>query len=103
MRPASFLAAASAALCLLAAPLQAQDYAAQLKEGDVALRDFRFASGERIESLRIHYATLGTPRRDARGEIANAVMVLHGTGALGASSSRPSSQTNCSAPASRSI
>ncbi|HEY7811248.1 MAG TPA: alpha/beta fold hydrolase [Allosphingosinicella sp.] len=83
MRPASFAAAAAAFLCLLAAPLQAQDYAAQLKEGDVALRDFRFASGERMKSLRIHYATLGTPRRDARGEINNAVMVLHGTGGTG--------------------
>ncbi|HEU0099287.1 MAG TPA: alpha/beta fold hydrolase [Allosphingosinicella sp.] len=59
------------------------DYAAQLKEGDAVLRDFRFASGERMGQLRIHYATLGTPRRDSRGAIVNAVMVLHGTGGSG--------------------
>jgi homoserine O-acetyltransferase len=67
-----------------AAPAAAQtDYAARLKEGEVVLRDFRFASGETLPELRIHYATLGTPRRDASGRIANAVMVLHGTGGSG--------------------
>lgn len=59
------------------------DYSTQLKEGDVALRDFRFASGERLPELRIHYATLGTPHRDSKGRVANAVMVLHGTGGSG--------------------
>ena len=59
------------------------DYAAQLREGDAVLRDFRFGSGEHMAELRIHYATLGTPRRDAAGAIANAVMVLHGTGGSG--------------------
>jgi homoserine O-acetyltransferase len=67
-----------------AQPLSVQpDYAAQLKEGDITLREFRFASGERLPELRIHYATLGTPRRDSKGRIANAVMVLHGTGGSG--------------------
>ena len=59
------------------------DYSAQLREGDAVLRDFRFGSGERMAELRIHYATLGTPRRDARGAVTNAVMVLHGTGGSG--------------------
>ena len=74
-----------AVLALLgAAPAAAQtDYAAQLAEGDVVLRDFRFRSGETLPELRIHYATLGTPRRDAQGRIDNAVMVLHGTGGSG--------------------
>jgi homoserine O-acetyltransferase len=67
-----------------ALPALAQtDYASQLTEGDVVLRDFRFASGETLPELRIHYATLGTPRRDAEGRIVNAVMVLHGTGGSG--------------------
>jgi homoserine O-acetyltransferase len=61
----------------------ATDYASQLTEGDVTLRDFRFASGEALPELRIHYATLGTPRRDAAGRIVNAVMALHGTGGSG--------------------
>ena len=59
------------------------DYAAQLKEGDTVLRDFRFASGERRAQLKIHYATLGTPRRDSKGAVTNAVVVLHGTGGSG--------------------
>lgn len=59
------------------------DYAAQLKEGDALLRDFRFRSGERMAELRIHYATLGTPRLDSKGAVTNAVMVLHGTGGSG--------------------
>ena len=59
------------------------DYSARLKEGDAVLDDFRFASGERMARLRIHYATLGTPRRDSKGAVVNAVMVLHGTGGSG--------------------
>jgi homoserine O-acetyltransferase len=74
-----------AGLLLGAAPASAQapDYAARLKEGDAVLRNFRFRSGERLEALRIHYATLGTARRDSAGRIANAVMILHGTGGSG--------------------
>jgi homoserine O-acetyltransferase/O-succinyltransferase len=69
---------------LFASPVLAQaDWAARLTEGDVTLRDFRFGSGERLPELRLHYATLGSPRRDADGRIANAVMVLHGTGGSG--------------------
>jgi homoserine O-acetyltransferase len=71
-------------LLLCASPALAQtDYAARLTEGDVSLRDFRFRSGETLAELRIHYATLGTPHRDARGNIDNAVIVLHGTGGSG--------------------
>ncbi|HEY1606605.1 MAG TPA: alpha/beta fold hydrolase [Allosphingosinicella sp.] len=75
------------AAALLAAPAAAQaphsSYADRLKEGDAVLRDFHFVDGERLPELRIHYATLGMPRRDAKGEIVNAVMVLHGTGGSG--------------------
>jgi len=78
------LAAAAAALAPAApAAAQAPDYAAQLRDADVVLKDFRFADGERLAELRIHYATLGTPHRGADGEIDNAVMVLHGTGGTG--------------------
>jgi homoserine O-acetyltransferase len=71
----------------VAAPVPGQratsDYASQLKEGDARLRDFAFASGERLPELRMHYATLGTPHRDRSGAIDNAVMILHGTGGTG--------------------
>ena len=46
---------------------------------DAVLRDFRFASGETLPELRVHYVALGTPRRDAAGVVRNAVLVLHGT------------------------
>ena len=53
-------------------------------EGDYVIRDFAFDSGERMAELRIHYRTLGTPVRDARGVVRNAVLVLHGTTGSGA-------------------
>ena len=78
------LAFAVLAALAFATPAAAQtDYAGRLKEGDVTLRDFRFRSGEHLPALRMHYATLGQPRRDRQGRIVNAVMVLHGTGGWG--------------------
>jgi len=52
-------------------------------EQNVTLRDFRFHDGEVLPSVRMHVTTLGTPHRNAAGEIDNAVMVLHGTGGSG--------------------
>lgn len=73
-----------ALFALAATPARAQvDYAAQLMQGDARLRNFRFASGETLDEMRIHYATLGTPRCDSGGQIANAVLLLHGTGGTG--------------------
>src|SRR5215470_4649877 len=47
--------------------------------GDFVLRNFRFATGEALPELRIHYRTVGSPRRDAKGVVRNAVLILHGT------------------------
>ncbi|MFZ5669923.1 MAG: alpha/beta fold hydrolase [Pseudomonadota bacterium] len=58
-------------------------------EGDFVVRDFRFRTGETLPELRLHYRTLGQPRRDAKGRVVNAVMVLHGTGGSGAQFLRP--------------
>ena len=58
-------------------------------EGNFSLRDFRFASGEVLPELRIHYRTLGTPRRDGQGVVRNAVLILHGTTGSGANFLRP--------------
>ena len=52
-------------------------------EGDFVIRDFRFASGETLPELRLHYTTLGSPARDAAGVVRNAVLILHGTGGSG--------------------
>lgn len=77
---------AIAATLLLAGPAFAAPEAA---EGDFVVRDFRFRSGESLPELKLHYRTLGTPRRDASGKIVNAVMILHGTGGTGAQFLRP--------------
>jgi homoserine O-acetyltransferase/O-succinyltransferase len=53
------------------------------REGDVVLKDFRFDSGETLGELKLHYTTLGTPRRDASGDVTNAVLLLHGTNGTG--------------------
>lgn len=52
-------------------------------EGDAILRDFAFATGEKLPELKLHYTTLGTPQRDKKGNVTNAVMILHGTGGTG--------------------
>ena len=49
------------------------------QEGDYAIDGFRFASGETLARLNLHYITLGTPQRDAGGAIVNAVLLLHNT------------------------
>src|SRR5271155_5610202 len=48
-------------------------------DGFVELHDFVFGDGQNLASLKLHYLTLGTPRRDASGAIANGVLLLHGT------------------------
>jgi homoserine O-acetyltransferase len=58
-------------------------------EQDVILKDFRFGDGERLPEVRMHVTTLGSPHRNAAGEIDNAVMVLHGTGGDGKQFLRP--------------
>jgi homoserine O-acetyltransferase/O-succinyltransferase len=61
-----------------------------LREGDVVLKDFAFASGEILPELKLHYRTLGTEKRNAAGEIINGVVLLHGTSGSGDDWLRPS-------------
>jgi homoserine O-acetyltransferase/O-succinyltransferase len=53
------------------------------QERNFTVRDFRFQSGESMPEVRIHYATLGKPVKDAAGRTSNAVLILHGTGGSG--------------------
>ena len=55
-----------------------------MHEGDFVMRDFHFSDGSTLPELRIHHRTLGQPRRDARGHVRNAVLILHGTTGSGA-------------------
>lgn len=55
-------------------------------QGDTAtftIANFHFADGESLAVLKLHYLTLGHARRDAKGHVSNAVLVLHGTGGSG--------------------
>jgi homoserine O-acetyltransferase len=58
-------------------------------EGEYVVKDFRFQDGESMAELRLHYATLGAPRRDSAGRVTNAVLLLHGTGGSGAQFLQP--------------
>jgi homoserine O-acetyltransferase len=52
-------------------------------EADFVARDVRFASGDVAPEIRLHYRTIGRPRRDASGAVTNGVLILHGTGGSG--------------------
>ena len=58
-------------------------------EGDFTIRDFKFASGEILPELRVHYRTLGKPEKDSQGKTTNAVLIMHGTTGSGAQFIRP--------------
>jgi len=79
----------SAAL-LCAGGLQAQAPALlQVTESDATLADFHFRDGESLPEVHLHYRTLGTPLRNAEGQVTNAVLLLHGTGGSGAQFLKP--------------
>ena len=73
---------------LAASFLVAADYPAPT-ESDFTIRDFKFASGETLPELRLHYRTLGKPEKDAQGKTTNAVLIMHGTTGSGAQFIRP--------------
>jgi homoserine O-acetyltransferase/O-succinyltransferase len=72
-------------LCLFGLPSATPADFPAPDEGDITLRDFRFASGETLPEVRMHYRTLGMPQRDEKGVVRNAVLILHGTGGEGGS------------------
>ncbi len=73
---------ALAALLALVAPAAAQPYPNQ-READLVVKEFRLEGGGVLPEARLHYTTLGTPHRDANGDIDNAVLMLHGTTSTG--------------------
>jgi homoserine O-acetyltransferase len=76
------------AMLVLPAPCWAAEYPAP-QEGDCVLKDFSFSSGQALPELRMHYRTFGSPRRDSKGRVCNAVLILHGTTGSGAQFLRP--------------
>jgi homoserine O-acetyltransferase len=75
-------------LLFFAAASQGADYPSPA-ENDFTIRDFKFASGESLPELRIHYRTIGTAQRDADGKTMNAILITHGTTGSGAQFIRP--------------
>ena len=82
------LVACAASLVAFTASSRAAEYPTAV-EGDFVLRDFRFASGETLPELRIHYRTIGELRKDEQGRARNAVLITHGTTGSGAQFIRP--------------
>jgi homoserine O-acetyltransferase len=81
---------------LLICAMAAQSVAAstsdntEFKEKTAEFENYQFRSGQSLENVHIRYSTLGTPRKDANGQIVNAVMMLHRTGGVsGKNFSRP--------------
>ena len=62
----------------------------EIHSGTFLLRDFAFNGGETLPEMRLHYRTLGRPRRDESGLVSNAVLILHGTTGNGGQFLRPS-------------
>lgn len=54
------------------------------KEHTYFLPSYTFRNGEKLDHVKLHYATLGSPRKDQNGHIANAILILHWTGASSA-------------------
>src|SRR2546425_12249027 len=81
-RPANILSVGMAVLCS-AMLVHAAAYPTPM-HGDFVIQNFRFASGETLPALRVHYRTLGRPERDAQGLVRNTVLIMHGTGGSGA-------------------
>jgi homoserine O-acetyltransferase len=52
-------------------------------EGDFVIHNFHFNAGETLPELRLHYRTMGSPRRDDHGIVRNAILILHGTSGSG--------------------
>jgi len=51
-----------------------------IHDGTYVIHDFKFDTGQTLPELKLHYLTLGTPHHGRDGHIANAVLLLHGTG-----------------------
>jgi len=74
----------AATLILSASAQTPQTPAPPVTEGNFIVRSHTFRSGESLADVRLHYRTLGNPKKNASGVVTNAVLVMHGTGGTGA-------------------
>jgi homoserine O-acetyltransferase/O-succinyltransferase len=69
----------AAALVSIVAPALAEPentHWPSYQEGDFIITDYKFASGQTLPQLKLHYRTLGSAERNAAGEIVNGVLLL---------------------------
>jgi homoserine O-acetyltransferase/O-succinyltransferase len=60
------------------------------KEDTFIVKNFKFQTGETLPQVKLHYTTVGSPHKNAQGEIDNAVLLLHGTTGTGKNFLSPS-------------
>src|SRR3974377_1974354 len=85
-------AVVAAALVGIAAPALAEPentHWPNYQEGDFIITGYKFADGETLPQLKLHYRTLGSAERNAAGEIVNGVLLLQGNTGTGANWLRP--------------
>jgi len=78
-------------LLAAALPALAQETAKQpatswpgYQEADYIVSNYKFASGENLPEVKMHYRTIGTAKRNAQGQVVNAVLLLQGNTGTGA-------------------
>jgi homoserine O-acetyltransferase len=54
------------------------------QEGDYVVSNYKFTSGENLPEVKLHYRTIGTAKRNAEGQVVNAVLLLQGNTGTGA-------------------
>ena len=59
------------------------------QEGDYVVNNYKFASGENLPEVKLHYRTIGTAKKNETGEVVNAVLLLQGNTGTGANWFRP--------------
>ena len=67
-----------AAFCILITSYTQAKYPTPV-EADYMIRDFSFASGEKLPELKLHYTLIGKPQTNTEGKVTNAILIMHGT------------------------
>lgn len=86
----SLLILTSAAMQAAAAPAPDASKWPNYREDDFTVKNYTFKSGESLPEVKIHYRSLGTPKKDASGAIVNAMLLLQGNTGTSANWLRPS-------------
>jgi len=83
-------------LLVAALPAEAQEAAKApvgawpgYQEGNYTVANYKFASGDSLPEVKLHYRTIGTARRNAEGRVVNAVLLLQGNTGTGDNWFRP--------------